>query len=193
MEYLQSVANRHTWYRDYYEGGLRIDPEHAQAHRGLVAVLSDFGDRARSRNHFQKGFSGHAISTLPYRGTKPPIALLQLVSSGGGNIPTAAFLNDSVFLTSVIIADYLDPQLALPPHQLIFNAIGDADLCEPALEAAARLITSTSAPVINDPGAVMKTGRIGNARRLRAIPGVVTPRTLLMARDILAGPDGANS
>jgi glutathione synthase/RimK-type ligase-like ATP-grasp enzyme len=38
---------------------------------------------------------------------------------------------------------------------------------------------------------VMKTGRIGNARRLRALPGVVTPRTVAMARDILAGPDGA--
>jgi hypothetical protein len=186
-------ANRHADAREHYETALRIDPEHAQAHQGLGAVLSDLGDRARARYHFQKGFSGHAISTLPYRGTKPPIALLQLLSSGGGNIPTAAFLNDSVFLTSVVIADYLDPQLALPPHQLIFNAIGDADLCEPALDAAARLITRSSAPVINDPSAVMKTGRITNARRFSAVPGVLTPRTLMIARDILAGPDGAAS
>ncbi len=48
-------------------------------------------------------------------------------------------------------------------------------------------------PVINDPGAVMKTGRIGNARRLGAVPGVVTPRTVAIARDILAGPDGASA
>jgi hypothetical protein len=130
---------------------------------------------------------------LPYRGTRPPIALLQLVSSGGGNIPTASFLDDRVFLTSVIIADYLDPQLPLPPHQLIFNAIGDADLCDAALQAAARLMTRTIAPVINDPGAVMKTGRIGNAERLGAVPAVVAPRTITLARDILAGPDGVTS
>jgi glutathione synthase/RimK-type ligase-like ATP-grasp enzyme len=37
----------------------------------------------------------------------------------------------------------------------------------------------------------MKTGRIGNSDRLRALPGVVTPHTRLMARDKLAGPDGA--
>ena len=37
----------------------------------------------------------------------------------------------------------------------------------------------------------MKTGRIGNAARLRAIPDVVTPRTVAMARAVLAGPDGA--
>jgi glutathione synthase/RimK-type ligase-like ATP-grasp enzyme len=38
---------------------------------------------------------------------------------------------------------------------------------------------------------VMKTGRISNAARLAALPGVVTPKTLSVARDILAGPDGA--
>ncbi len=44
--------------------------------------------------------------------------------------------------------------------------------------------------MINDPGAVMKTGRIANARRLRDLPGVVTPRTMAMARERLAGADG---
>ena len=36
----------------------------------------------------------------------------------------------------------------------------------------------------------MKTGRISNARRLRDLPGVVTPRTIAMSREVLAGPDG---
>src|SRR6266851_7350656 len=186
-------ASKHAEAREHYETALRIDPNHVQAHQGLGAVLSDLGDRAGARNHFQKGFRGHAISSLPYRGTKPPVALLQLVSSGGGNIPTAAFLDDGTFLTSVIVTDYLDPSIPLPPHQLIFNAIGDADLCEPALEAAAGLIARTSAPVVNDPRAVMKTGRISNARRLGAVAGVVTPRTIAMPRDLLAGADGASS
>ena len=75
----------------------------------MGAVLSDIGDRAGALRHFQKGFGGHAISSLPYRGTRPPVTVLQLVSSGGGNIPTAALLDDCVFLTSVVVADYLDP------------------------------------------------------------------------------------
>jgi Flp pilus assembly protein TadD len=183
-------ANKHLEARAHYETVLRIDPDYAEAHQGLGAVLSDLGDRAGARHHFQRGFRDHAVLTLPYRGTKPPVALLQLVSSGGGNIPTASLLDDSVYLTSVIVTDYLDPSVPLPPHQLIFNAIGDADLCEPALEAAIRLTARTKTPVINDPHAVMKTGRISNAERLRAVPGVVTPRTIAIARDILAGPDG---
>ena len=186
-------ANQHEKAREHYEAVLRIDPEHAPAHQGLGAVLSDLGDRAGARYHFGKGFRDHAISSLPYRGTKPPITLLQLVSSGGGNIPTASFLDDRIFLTSVVVADYLDPSAPLPPHQLVFNTIGDVELCEPALEAAARLIARTSAPVINDPRAVMKTSRIGNSQRLRAVPGVVTPQTTAVARELLAGPDGANA
>jgi glutathione synthase/RimK-type ligase-like ATP-grasp enzyme len=183
-------ANRHAEARVHYEAVLQLHPDHAEAHQGLGAVLSDLGDRTEARHHFQKGFRGHAISTLPYRGTRPPVTLLQLVSSGGGNIPTSAVLDDCTFLTSVIVADYLDPSMALPPHQLIFNAIGDADLCEPALEAAAGLIARTTAPVINDPRAVIKTGRIDNARRLGDVPGVVTPRTVAMARDLLIGSNG---
>jgi glutathione synthase/RimK-type ligase-like ATP-grasp enzyme len=183
-------ANQHEQARGHYEAALKADPDHAGAHQGLGAVLADNGDRDSAQEHFRKGFRGHAISTLPYRGTQPPIALLQLVSSGGGNIPTASFLDDCIFLTSVIVTDHLDPSLPLPPHQLIFNTIGDADLCEPALEAAARLIARSSAPVINDPRAIMKTGRISNAIRLGAVPGVVTPRTIAIPRDVLAGPGG---
>jgi Tetratricopeptide repeat len=183
-------ANRHDEARAHYEAALRTDPDHAGAHQGLGAVLADNGDRKGAREHFRKGFRGHAISTLPYRGSTPPVTLLQLVSSGGGNIPTAPFLDDCVFATSVIVTDYLDPSLSLPPHQLIFNAIGDAELCEEALEAATRLIARSAAPVINYPRAVGKSGRISNARRLAALPGVVTPKTLSAARDLLAGGGG---
>jgi len=184
-------ANRYKEAREHYERALQVDPDHAPAHQGLGAVLADLGDRAGAREHFKKGFRGHAVSTLPYRGDKPPITLLQLVSSGGGNIPTGLFLDETRFLTTVVVADHLDPSTRLPPHQLIFNAIGDADLCEPALQAAARIVAGATVPVINDPAAVMRTGRIGNALRLAGIRGVRTARTVAMARQLLASADGA--
>jgi len=180
-------ASRYQQAREHYEAALRIDPEHAAAHQGLGAVLADIGERDAAREHFRKGFRDRAVSTLPYRGDKPPVRLLQLVSSGGGNIPTALFLDDTRFQTTVVVADHLDPRLALPPHQLIFNTIGDADLCQPALKAACRLAAEASVPVINDPVAVMKTGRIGNAARLRAVEGVRTPHTVAVGREVLAG------
>lgn len=184
-------ANSYAEAREHYEAALRLDPEHPQAHQGLGAVFADLGDRETAQAHFRLGFRGHAVSTQPYRGSKAPIALLELVSSGGGNIPTSAFLDNRVFLTTVIVADYLDPSSSLPPHHLIFNAIGDADLCQSALAAAVNLVAGTPAPVINDPRAVMKTGRIDNARRLSGIPGVVTARTAAIARAALTGLDAA--
>jgi glutathione synthase/RimK-type ligase-like ATP-grasp enzyme len=184
-------ANRHGEAREHYEAALKADPDHAAAHQGMGAVLADEGDRNGAREHFKKGFRGQAVSTLPYRGKGPPIPLLQLVSSGGGNIPTAPFLDDCVFMTTVVVADHLDLATPLPPHQLIFNAIGDADLCELALDAAIRLAAQSAAPVINDPGAVMKTGRIDNAAELAHLSGVITAKTLPVSRAVLAGLEAA--
>jgi hypothetical protein len=184
-------ANEHAKARLHYETALRIDPEHRGAHQGLGAVLADMGEHAAARRHFALGFRDCAVTTLPYRGTAPPIALLQLVSSGGGNIPTTSFLDDRKFLVTVIVADHADPGTELPPHHLVFNAIGDADLCRPALEAAVALTRRTRAPVLNPPRTIFKTGRIDNARRLGRLRDVVAPRTALRRRGELEAADAA--
>jgi len=177
--------------RQHYETALQLAPEHRQAHQGLGAVLSALGDRAGAQTHFRKGFADCSVAILPYRGSKPPVPVLLLVSSGGGNIPTASFLDDRIFLTSVIVADFVDPSILLPEHRLVFNAIGDADLCSPALAAAARLVERTRASVVNDPSAVLGTGRLAIAQRFRGLPGVVTPRMHAMPRVQLARAAGA--
>ncbi|HLG85485.1 MAG TPA: tetratricopeptide repeat protein [Bradyrhizobium sp.] len=185
-------AGRYQEARRHYETVLARDPDHAPAHQGLGAVLSDLGEREAARAHFRKGFRGRAISTLPYRGNAAPIRLLQFVSSGGGNIPTALFLDDTRFQTTMVVADHLAASETLPPHDIIFNAIGDADLCEAALDAAGRITAAAEAPVINDPFAVMKTGRLANSEQLRAVPGVRTARTVIVDRGLLAGAGGAD-
>ena len=179
--------------RAHYEMALRLAPQHPQAHQGLGAVLAATGDSAAAQLHFRAGFYGHAISTLPYRGAKPPIPILLLVSSGDGNIPTTSFLDDRVFLTNIIVADFCDPSIPLPSHRLVFNAIGDADLCKSALEAAVRLAKRTNAPIINQPSAVLKTGRAANASRLGILPHVRTPKIAPFSRAILAGPTAAGA
>jgi glutathione synthase/RimK-type ligase-like ATP-grasp enzyme len=75
--------------------------------------------------------------------------------------------------------------MSLPPHQLLVNAIGDADLCRRALQTSVDIAAKTTAIVINGPAAVLHTGRVENAERLARIPGVITPRTLLLPRELL--------
>ncbi|MGA2126555.1 MAG: hypothetical protein ABSG76_10435 [Xanthobacteraceae bacterium] len=173
--------------RRHFEAALRLDHDHAQAHRGLANALAEIGDRRGADRHRRLGFQGRFLTTLPYRGTHPPLPLLVLVSALGGNIPTASFVDDRIFLSSVLVTEYDDPAVPLPPHRLVFNTIGDADLCRPALRAAAALLSRTPAPVINDPSRVLRTARVANARRLSTLPGVRTPRMIELPRATLTG------
>ena len=63
-----------------------------------------------------------------------------LVSARGGNIPTQLWISlIRQFAVTAIYAEFHDPGLPLPPHALlIVNAVGDADLCNAALESAPR-------------------------------------------------------
>lgn len=162
--------------RAHYEAALRLEPAHPNAHQGLGAVLAALGEHEGAERHRREGYRDQPITTLPYRGSGAPLPLLLLVSAGGGDLPTASFLDDRIFLTSVAVADFCPATTALPRHRLIFNAIGDADLCAGALAAAAMLSRRSHAPVINHPDAVLMTGRANNAMRLAGLAGVVTPR-----------------
>jgi tetratricopeptide (TPR) repeat protein len=173
--------------RAHFETALQLDPGQPQAHQGLAAVLAELGDRAGAARHRRSGYAKNFVATLPYRGTAPPVPMLLLVSAEGGDIPTAPFLDDHVFLINAVVAEFFDTAAALPPHRLVFNAIGNADLCGPALAAAGALMRRTAAPAINLPAAVLATGRAENARRLGALPGVIAPRMARLPRAVLAG------
>jgi aromatic-L-amino-acid decarboxylase len=176
--------------REHYETALRVDPAHAEAHQGLAYVLAELGDNEGAQRHRRLGFQDRPVLTLPYRGAGPPVTLLLLVSSVGGNIPTRNLLDDHVFQTHVVVPEFYDPKVPLPPHQVVFNAIGDADLAASALAAAQSVVALTRAPVINLPSAVLATGRADHAR-LSHLPGVVMPLTVTLSRELLLSPDGA--
>jgi hypothetical protein len=161
--------------RAEYEAALALDPQLHEAHQGMAWVLGELGlDGAEE--HRRRGFTGRSLVTQPYRGTGQGVPLVLFVSARGGNIPTRLWIDDRRFTIHAIYADYFDPDQPLPPHALIMNAIGDADLCGLALERAEALAARTTAPVINRPVRVKVTGRAENARRLGSIPDVIAPR-----------------
>jgi hypothetical protein len=178
--------------RSHCEIALRLDPDLPQAHQRLGAALAELSDPDGAAIHRRKGYWGHSIITLPYRGTQSPLPLLVLVSAAGGDIPTASFLDDRVFLSHLVVADFCPTAAELPPHRLIFNTIGDADLCSGTLAAAGTLVQKSASPIINPPSAVAATGRVANAARLGALPDVMTPRMAALPRESLIGVDGAS-
>ena len=174
--------------REAYETALRLDPANPEAHQGLAYLLDGTDTHAAAR-HRQSGFSGRVLTTMPYEGEGKPVTVLRLVSAHGGNIPTAHILNGRVCRTHTVVAEYARRSLKLPPYDVVFNAIGDAEACAPALRAASRLVAGGTARVLNPPARIMATTRINNACRLAKLPGVIAPRIVLCARSSLAkGP-----
>lgn len=177
--------------RVHFEAALRIDPAHIHAHRGMGNLLAELGDEAGARRHRDKGFKNQSLTTLPYRGERSPISVLLLNSAVGGNLPTSGLLDARYFHTSVLVTEYYDPKAPLPPHDLVFNGIGDADLCREGLERACSVLARTTRPIINHPRTVLQTGRASNAERVRGLPNVVVPRMATFSRGMLAGSEAA--
>ena len=173
--------------RAHYEHALRLQPDNAKAHQGLAYLFAELGDEDAAQRHRDAGFAGRAVITGAYRGVDPPVRVLQLTAASGGNVATYPLLDDTVFATTTLVVEYLESNAPLPEHDVVFNAIGDADRCRRALEAAQRLVRHSDAPVLNDPDAVLATGRVQNAARLRALEGVVAPRMHAFRRGDFAG------
>jgi hypothetical protein len=185
------LLGEHAQARIHFETALAIDPDHIHAHRGMGNLLAEMGDAAGARAHLDKGFRNHFLTALPYRGEAPPIAVLLLVSAAGGNIPTESLLDNRTFKTTVLVTEYAESNMPLPHHDLVFNSIGDADLCRDGLLAAAAVLARTRRPVVNHPRAVLESGRAANAERLRGLPHVLVPRMVRVPLHELRGPQAA--
>ncbi len=162
--------------RVHYEKALALDPGHLFAHQQLSELLRDLGDLEGMRRHRRLGFAPKPVVGFPYMGRGEPAPLLVLTSTPAADVGWRKLVDDTVFASTTLVAEFYDPAQPLPPHRLIFNAIGDPDLSEIDLKAAEALVAQSDAPVINAPSKVLATTRTANARRLADIAGVRTPR-----------------
>jgi hypothetical protein len=176
--------------RLHYERALAAARDFPEAHQGLARVLAELGEDEAAARHRAQGFRERFIVERPFRGDGAGVPLLVLVAAAGGNVPTRFLIDDKVYRTTIVVADFFDRARPLPDHAAVFNAIGDADLVGEALEAADVLLAHSKAPIVNPPRAVLATGRVDNARRLAGLEGVIAPRIARFARSDLAA-DGA--
>ena len=171
--------------RAHFEEALRVKADFEMAHEGLSYVLGDLDEPEKAAWHRGEAFRNRHVIPLHYRGAKEPVTVLQLVSTRGGNVRLRRFLDNRIFHTTIVVPEFFDVKTALPPHQLVVNAIGDAEGAAAALETVDVVLALTTAPVVNSPPAVRATGRSNNAKRLAQLPGVVTPITATIAREQL--------
>jgi hypothetical protein len=182
LGHLQLESGEHDLAREQFVAALAAQPDLASAHQGLARALTGLGDLDAAATHWRQAFGASALSPQPYHGPGAGVPVLLLVSARGGNIPTRALLDDTVFAVTALYAEFHQPSAPLPPHALLFNAIGDADLCGEALAKAAEVARRSSAPIVNHPDAVAVTGRADNADRLAGLTDLVAPQVRSMSR-----------
>ena len=179
--------------RRHFEHALRANAEDKKAHEGLSYILGELGEPQKAAWHRRQAFQDRSVIPMLYRGQAAAVPVLLLASTTGGNVRLQKFLDDQIFQTYIVTPEYLDPKTPLPAHQLVINAIGDAELSSAALQATRSVLARTSAPVINSPDAVLATSRSNNAERMAGLPGVVTPTTVTLPRERLSASDAATT
>ena len=165
--------------RAHYLRALEVDPGFAPAHRGLGRSYDLDGD-PRAKTHWALAGEG-GCERRAKRGVGPGVPVLLIASARLGNMPISPWLDDGLFDAHILEAESFDGDI-LPPHALMINLIGDADLCADALDRAEKIAALSKAPLLNPPTLVAATGRLDNARRLGAIPDVETPRMRRLSR-----------
>lgn len=167
---------------DLFEAALKIDPGYRPAHAGLSFSLVDLGNPDQARIHRKIAFHDHCILPAPYRGANPPIVVLDLVSTLGGNFRSHEFLSDRVFKRYMMATEFFDESTVLPEHHILVNSIGDADVADEGLALAEAVLERSGAPYINHPTAVRATRRCAIPQRLAGVENVITAKTVLVPR-----------
>ncbi|MGH7659644.1 MAG: hypothetical protein ACRENA_01845 [Vulcanimicrobiaceae bacterium] len=170
--------------RAHFEEALALDATLAEAHQGMSYVFARLGDEEAAAPHRQLGFRERAVTVFPFRGEAAPVRTTLLVSALGGNVGTGLLLDDRIFSVTRIFVDYYS-QPRLSDSDVIFNAIGDADRCEDALQRAQELVGEGATPVVNAPAAVLATQRASVTLRCAGIPGARVPKTVIVPRAAL--------
>ena len=165
-----------------YERAFTVVPGYPNAHFALSLVYRAVGNADEALRHHQLAFAKPIVSVAPVLGNAPPVDVLLLVSANGGNIVTAPLLDRRAVRAYSLVVEGYRAEMDLPPHHVVFNAVGDADRASDALRIAHTIVARSRAPAINLPDRVRDTGRASVARRLAAVPNVITPRTHAFAR-----------
>lgn len=184
-------AGEHAEAVRHFTAALELDPPNREAQRGIAVVHEREGESEAADAIWRRAFPGGSFETAAYRGTGRPVRVLYLTSAVGGNVPMRHVFDPRTFEVTTLIAESAPAPIALPAHDVVFNAVGDADRSDRALGAVQRIVAATPAPIVNDPARVRETTRLRNAERLAALGDVVTARMSMMQRADLAGPDGA--
>jgi hypothetical protein len=166
----------------WYRRALALDPDLVVANQNLGAILEIEGRLEEARFHRDRALSRQCLFVDAAPQAAPTV--LVLAASAFGNVPIDDLLPRATinrvkwFIEYAKAGDGSD----LPPYDLVFNAVGDADLAGPAFARIGRFLTACQKPLLNPPERVMQTRRDRMPGLLAGLADVVVPPVVRVER-----------
>jgi glutathione synthase/RimK-type ligase-like ATP-grasp enzyme len=163
------------------------EPNNAAALMDLSTIEQLLGNEADGLYRLEEALQIRRAFHSPCAETRPSLRLLALAAPGdvGNNTPLEFLLEGSDVALTTLFVDPDAPPKELPPHDLAIVSACESETNRPVLDAIARLIPSWPTPVLNHPDRIAHLERTRLAARAAAIPGLVIPPTLRVARETL--------
>ncbi|WP_413214527.1 hypothetical protein [Paraburkholderia kururiensis] len=161
--------------KHWYAHALAVNPNLAIAHQNLAAIYDEEGRAADAQRHRSRAYSLQRVFVEPVE--RPQRQLLILCSGhASGNVPFDTLLDPQAASRIKYAIDYADDaeDTQLPPFDLVFNAIGEADIATPLTPRIERFAARCGKPLLNRPGAVANTQRHRMPALFEALDDVVT-------------------
>jgi hypothetical protein len=159
----------------WYGKALAADPDMVPAHINLAAILQDAGQAEEARRHRDQAYGKQCLFLTSRPGTKRTVLLL--MDASNGNVPYLTLMPaaQNAIIKWMIEYSARGHATELPPHDVVFNAIGDADVTDATARPVAEFTSRSERPVLNQPQAVAATARHLIPALLGSIDGVRVP------------------
>ena len=183
---IHTEAEQQTEAVGYYQRALASDPTLAVANLNLVSIFEADGRMAEAKLYRRRIARPQALiveAAPDHRRT-----VLVLANTCVGNIPLDTILPSRTNTRITWQVEFATPEQAedLPPYDVAFNAIGNADVLDEAFDYLSAFASRHR--LLNSPHAVARTRRDRLHQVLDGIPGIVVPQVLRLLRaDISAG------
>ena len=164
------------------------NPDNANAMMDLSIILQLLGNDAAAINTQAEAIRMKQLYSLPTaRGNKVRLRLLAVMIAGDfmANTPLEFMLGNSDIALKVLYVSKDRPFPAaaeLPPHDVLFIAVGESDQSRPLLRSLAGFAKSWKGPLVNQPDKCMQLSRDRVAILLQSQPGLAMPVTVRVER-----------
>ncbi len=163
----------HGTAESWYELLLFLHPDDAIAYQNLAAIHQAAG-RMEAANSCREAAYRIQRVFIEDAGESAGRMLILCVGKSTGNVPFDALLSGGAWTRIKYAIDHAtqEEDLTLPSYDLVFNAIGDADVAAPIAQRLDDFERRCRAPMLNSPSVVARTQRDHLPALMRSFPNV---------------------